>query len=480
MSVLEVGRPVIAAPENYDNLSYDETTALMQAVVPAGLDQLMPHQMETLSQLTARLAAVRGDRAVAEYDRYNAVKDRRLDVPDDLLREQLSGKTILVNGGTGLIGSALLDTISHFGPARMVSLSRGETPTWKEIEGVEYITGVDIRDRATMMRIVGDLNPDIIYHVAAYKYNAEAETLANHTLTTNILGVENVIAAAEAAGTPLVVQASTGKASRPYSPDIYASSKKTGELLFARAAKTGKFTCAAARFTHVVDDSNVRRVVNAQIDQGGPVRLQAPDIPMYIQSAYESAQLLLVSGLEAKPGELRVQAIRELDGYITLGELGLGAIVKKGERVPIYFQGVTPGYEDTAWDLLHGRNNFGKSPLLNSIEVHDVEAARSCPEVDSFPLEIAASDDVKFALDALKDAFDISDGPKLRELNQELAWAMLDARIAKLPTEVVEAICKPIQKAPEKIIAKNPEEFGRTNQAFLRELAARQAAVRTA
>lgn len=103
---------------------------------------------------------------------------------------------------------------------------------------------------------MGEVKPDIISHLAADKYNHLAEERSHYTLATNVRGTWALIAAANAAGVDQIVYASTGKATRPYSPDIYASSKHTGEALMAATATESEMLVSAVRFTHVVDDSN--------------------------------------------------------------------------------------------------------------------------------------------------------------------------------------------------------------------------------
>ena len=97
-----------------------------------------------------------------------------------------------------------------------------------------------------------------------------------------------------------MVCASTGKALRPYSADVYTASKRAAEWLLARAAARAGARYSAARFTHVVDNS----IVHARLldwCEGGVLRLHSADIAFYAQSALESAQLLLAAGLAARP-----------------------------------------------------------------------------------------------------------------------------------------------------------------------------------
>ena len=81
----------------------------------------------------------------------------------------------------------------------------------------------------------------------------------HRTVSTNVLGTRNVLEAAGAAGVPQVVCASTGKALRPYSPDVYTASKRAAEWVASNVAGRGELLCSAARFTHVLDNSVIYR-----------------------------------------------------------------------------------------------------------------------------------------------------------------------------------------------------------------------------
>ena len=469
----------IEAPVQPSRLSEEElctpdaVVAAMCEIAPSGSCALDYPTTQVLTEYTQRLIEMNGAEAGEEYNRYKNIRQRELELPHDKLSKQLAHKTILVTGGTGVIGSALLEEITKYSPGTMVSLSIDEPNPAKTIPEVDYRL-VDIRDRQKLCDIMQELQPDIIYHVAADKYNHEAETRAAHTITTNIDGTQNVIEASEAAGVPQIVYASTGKASRPYAPDVYAASKKTSEWLLAQAAERGKLLCSAARFTHVVDDSSLLQKFNSWIDGGEPLMLQDPDVWFYVQSAKESAQLLLNVGLDAEPGTFLVQAIRDLGVPINLLLLGEGAIVEKGIMAPIYFRGTIPGYEEQVWPYMYDIESAGDvSPLLNVIEAEEVEISKSCPAVDSFRLNIANTfrinrrlSDLQIACQTGKVAYD------LRGMLQELSWAMLDARLDKIGSATLRRVESSILKTPSDRRSTEPDHI-RTSEAFISALALR-------
>ena len=168
--------------------------------------------------------------------------------------ERLGGASVLVTGGTGCIGSTLMAQLARLRPGRLVGVSRGVTTGWPRQAAAEYLVG-DVRDRTRMDEIIAQVRPDVIFHLAAQRSPALAEVDVHATVTTNVLGARTVLTAAAAAGVPQVVCASTGKALRPYSPEIYTASKRAAEWMATTAAASGELLVSAARFTHVIDNS---------------------------------------------------------------------------------------------------------------------------------------------------------------------------------------------------------------------------------
>ncbi len=474
MSTSELVRPQLEVGDlNYVS-NPAEVYDYMRSIAPPGQGELDYSTLETLNELTQRLVALHGAQSIEEYRYYVDTQNRRLEVAEDKLREHLQGKTVLVSGGTGLIGSALLKELSRFSPARVVSVSRGTMEPHQPVTGVEY-SYADVRDRARILAIMQAVQPDVVYHVAADKYNHEAETRAHHTLSTNINGTKNMLEAAEATGVEHFIYASTGKATRPYSPDIYASSKKTGEWLVSEAASRGNMLCSAGRFTHVVDSSSLLQKFHGSIESGQPVRVHNPDTWFYVQSAQESAQLLMNSALEAEKGTLKIHSIRDLKRPVNLGRFGLGAIMASGERVPLYIQGVEEGYEEKAWPgLYHPVSGVEVGPLVSSLEAEDAVPSATCPEVDAFPLKIQPSANLEADFSNLQQILnDAAAKDGLRTANQRMTWTMLDARLDALPADTLERTRQHVAMFSQ-FETQTPEHLG-VNLAIARAIQRRQA-----
>ena len=422
-----------------------EVIEAMVDAVPARKASLDEVEIARLRELTGELLAAKPE-AVAEYARFLGVKQRGLCLPEAEIAEQLDGATVLVTGGTGCIGSTLMAQLTQRRPGRLVCVSRSVTTGWPRQAGAEYLAG-DVRDRARMDEIIAQVRPDVIFHLAAQRSPALAEVEVHRTVSTNVLGSRNVLAAAAAAGVPQVVCASTGKALRPYSPEMYSASKRAAEWTASVAAASGELLVSAARFTHVLDNSIVYERLLDCADAGakadGPgmgtdpvtgeaavVRLHGSSIAFYVQSALESAQLLLIAYLGARPGEFRVHGITDLGWPVSLIDLAVGVLATKQSRTPVYISGYDPGYEEVPFPGLYDPATAGDvSPLFNAFEAAAVVDS-PCPMVDAFKLEMAQNTVSLKLLGALESVCERTEDPaEVRSSLDDLSWSLLDAAL---------------------------------------------------
>lgn len=415
--------------------------AIVRAV-PAHQPSLSGGERDRLRELTAELFRAKPD-AIAEYARFLSIRQRGLCLPEAQLNEQLTGATVMVTGGTGCIGSSLMTQLAARNPARLVSVTRGVTTPWARPPGAEYVTG-DVRDRAWLHELVAELRPDVIFHVAAQRSPALAEIEVHQTVTTNVLGSRNVLAAAAAAGVRQVVCASTGKALRPYSPETYTASKRAAEWIGASAAAAGDMLVSACRFTHVLDNSIIyERLLDWASDEQAVVRLHGASIAFYVQSALESAQLLLLAFAGAARGEFRVHAITDLGWPLNLIDVALGVLESKKSRTPIYISGYDPGYEEVPFPGLYDPATAGDvSPLLNAFETAAL-ASSPCPMINAFRLDMAQETVGPKLLTALEAVCQRTENPvQVKAALDELSWSLLDATLSAAPQTVLDRSAK--------------------------------------
>ncbi|GGL91384.1 NAD-dependent epimerase/dehydratase family protein [Nakamurella endophytica] len=426
----------------------DELVQALTAAVPPGRPHLSAADITALMGPTQALIRHRADAGRAEYRRFRDLRDRAITVDPRRSLAAHRGRTVLVTGGTGCIGSALLEQLQQWRPERLVSLSRGVSAPARRVAGVEY-RSVDVRDREAVAAVVRELRPQLVYHLAAQHDPSLAEREVARTLSTNVTGTANVLDACRRYGVPLV-HASTGKAMRPYSNDVYAASKKLAEWLLASAARSGQVVTGAARFTHVVDNSIICRRLTGWARDRMPVRLHSPDVSFYLQSALEAAQLLVAVGLEAVRGHQRLAAIRDLGWPISLMDLAVGLLAETGSPTAIYLCGFEAGYERRPYPGLYDPRTSGdRSPLFNAWEAAMTTDAEHCPDVDVCPVPAVQDNGPQPFIDAVaRLAAADADPDVLRDALDSASWSVLSSSVRSLPTDLLRRHVALVERLP--------------------------------
>jgi FlaA1/EpsC-like NDP-sugar epimerase len=255
-------------------------------------------------------------------------------VPPDpeLLARNIEGKSVLVTGAGGSIGSELVRQILRNGPRRLVLLESGEGPLYEiglEVEELlrarrkaqepdrepqpEIVTVLgSVLDAALMRNVIESNGVETIYHAAAYKHVPIVEHNAVAGLRNNTFGTLVAAETAERCGVERFVLISTDKAVRPTS--IMGASKRLAEMVLqARAANgRGRTVFTMVRFGNVLDSSGsvVRRFRN-QIEANGPVTVTHPDAIRYFMSIPEAASLVIQAGAMATGGDVFVLEMGE-------------------------------------------------------------------------------------------------------------------------------------------------------------------------
>lgn len=412
----------------------------MCEAAPAGLPDLDQETLGELRSLTQALIAAKPG-AEAERERFLRLRERSIGVPETEAGAWLGGATVLVTGGTGCIGSALMERLARLRPGRLVSVSRGVTTGSPRVPSAEY-AHADIRDSGALGPVFEAVRPDIVFHLAAQRDPGLAEHEVHRTVTTNVLGTWQLIRAAEESGARQVVSASTGKALRPYSREVYTASKRAAEWLLSGAARRGRASYSAARFTHVMDNSIVYSRLLSWCSSG-VIELHAPEITFYAQSALESAELLLRAGLSAGPGNpggaghLRVHAITDLGWPFSLLDLALGVLAGTRSETPIYFSGYAPGYESTPFPGLYDPRTAGEvSPLLNAFEAARVEQVPG-RVTDEFPVRFEPGPRSDEQLAALRAACESAEPEAVHAALDALSWHVLHEMLGTAPREAL-------------------------------------------
>jgi FlaA1/EpsC-like NDP-sugar epimerase len=268
-----------------------------------------------------------------------------------LIREQLAGKTVLVSGGGGSIGSELCRQVAAFGPARLVIAERSENSlldlemelnrNFPSIPVAATIASVnDYRGMRSLMEKTG---VDMVFHAAAYKHVPIMERVPVESAYNNILGTYNLAQAAVDTGVRRFVMISTDKAVNP--TNVMGVTKRIAEMAVqSRNGFTGT-RFMVVRFGNVLGSSgSVVPLFKKQILAGGPVTVTDPNIERFFMTIPEAVQLILQAGSMGQGGEIFVLDMGRPVKILRLAENLITLSGKKPYRdVEISFTGLRPG-----------------------------------------------------------------------------------------------------------------------------------------
>ena len=276
--------------------------------------------------------------------------------------EVLRGKTVLITGGGGSIGSELCRQVARFGPARLVILELSEFNLYSiEQELSERFPGLplgrligDVKDLDGLRAIFQREQPQVVFHAAAYKHVPLMEEHNAWTaLRNNTLGTYHAALAAAEAGVQRFVLISTDKAVNP--TNVMGATKRAAELVIsALAAEHAGTRFMAVRFGNVLGSSgSVIPKFKEQIARGGPVTVTHPDIIRYFMTIPEAARLVLQAAAIGESGQVLVL---DMGGPVKIVDLARDLIRLAGhapEEIAIEFTGLRPGeklYEELLAD----------------------------------------------------------------------------------------------------------------------------------
>jgi nucleoside-diphosphate-sugar epimerase len=351
---------------------------------------------------------------------------------------------VVVTGGAGCIGSEVLQLLKRLNVPTVVSYSKG-LPGSRKVLGVEYQIG-DVLDPKTFGRLLTRVRPDLVIHLAAVRDPGRAERTVREAILTNVIGTQAVLDCARMAEVPTVVAASTGKAMRMYTSDVYASSKQLLEYQLARAAINGNMKTACARFTHVVDNSIISRRLKAWARANNPILLHGRNVDLFVQSAREASELILLSAKIArdnvKPGW--IAAIKDL-GWPPVDLFGLAQDYRDDlrSRSEIRAIGFPMGYEERPYPGTTDPQTAGDhTPLFSAIEAAKAIVPAGIPEsVEATPM-LRTSEAVDHALRIIGSTAYGHDPAALRDALSDACRAYLRLKLECAPPEVLTGMAK--------------------------------------
>jgi FlaA1/EpsC-like NDP-sugar epimerase len=280
------------------------------------------------------------------------------------LEALVKGKSVIVTGGGGSIGSEICDRAATFGAARLLVIENSEPALYAVMETLAAreagvtIEGriADIRDRERILRLMSEFKPDIVFHAAALKHVPILERDWSEGVKTNIFGSVNVADAALAAGAEAMVMISTDKAIEPVS--MLGLTKRFAEMycqaldhdLAAQSGGKAPMRLISVRFGNVLaSNGSVVPKFKAQIEAGGPVTVTHPDMVRYFMTIREACDLVLTAATHAlAPARADVSVyVLNMGQPVKIVDLAERMIrlsgLQPGHDIDIVFTGMRPG-----------------------------------------------------------------------------------------------------------------------------------------
>ncbi|MDO5805642.1 MAG: nucleoside-diphosphate sugar epimerase/dehydratase [Eubacteriales bacterium] len=334
-----------------------------------------------------------------------------VDLRMETIMRYVKGKTVLVTGGGGSIGSEICRQIAGYAPRTLILFDIYENSAY-DIRGellyqypnldLQVLIG-SVRNEKRVNTIFSTYRPELVFHAAAHKHVPLMEDSPNEAIKNNVLGTWNVAKAADAYHAKKMVLISTDKAVRP--TNIMGASKRVCELIVQSFAQTSKTEYAAVRFGNVLgSNGSVVPLFQKQIAHGGPVTVTHPDIIRYFMTIPEAVHLVLQCGALAEGGEIFILDMGEPVKILDLAEnmIRLSGL-EPGKDIPITFTGLRPG-EKLYEELLISLDN------LKTTENKQIFVAQPAP--------VDAECTQRFVRKLVQDAFAESD--HIREEVQRL------------------------------------------------------------
>ena len=295
-------------------------------------------------------------------DELDDVALRDVDVADLLGRDEvmlntrsvsgyITGKTVLVTGGGGSIGSELCRQVCTIAPERVVIFDVYENDAYmlrnellSEYFDIDIIIEIgSVCDESRLRDVFQKHHPSVVFHAAAHKHVPLMEACPREALHNNVFGTLNTVRIADEFGVKRFIFISTDKAVNPTS--VMGATKRMGEMVMQYYAAHSQTVFSAVRFGNVLgSNGSVIPLFKRQIAAGGPVTVTHPDIERFFMTIPEAARLVIQAGGMAKGGEI---FILDMGEPVKIVDLAKGLIQLSGltpdQDIKIVFTGLREG-----------------------------------------------------------------------------------------------------------------------------------------
>ncbi|HLO89823.1 MAG TPA: nucleoside-diphosphate sugar epimerase/dehydratase [Lentimicrobium sp.] len=291
----------------------------------------------------------------------------RLD--NEHMREQLTGRRVMVTGAAGSIGSEMVRQLCQLDVQQLIMVDQAETPMFdlenelKErfpemVVKFEFIIA-NVGDKSMMEQVFAEFTPEVIYHAAAYKHVPMMEQNPYEAVRVNVFGTKVMADLASRFRAERFVMISTDKAVNP--TNVMGATKRAAEIYIQSLNHdfTNKTRFITTRFGNVLgSNGSVIPIFEKQIAAGGPVKVTHPEITRYFMTIPEACQLVLEAGALGNGGEI---LMFDMGKPVRIADLAFNMIRLSGlepdKDIKIVYTGLRPGeklYEELLYDKEKG------------------------------------------------------------------------------------------------------------------------------
>lgn len=363
----KIQQVIFAIPE-LDATGYKRIIGLLEGV---NVEQ------SKVSNLSDNISGKQNAASLKDIDVSDLLQRSEVKLDIESLSENIEGRTILVSGAGGSIGSEIVRQVSRMNPKKVLLLGHGENSIYlitremnQEYSDIEFIPIIgDVQDRSLVFDVMAENKPDIVYHAAAHKHVPLMEYNPHEAVKNNVLGTKNMADAAKANNVKSFVMVSTDKAVN--STSVMGASKRMAELIVTNLNEPGCTKFTVTRFGNVLGSrGSVVPLFKKQIAKGGPVTITDMKMTRYFMTIPEAAKLVIESSILAKGGQLFVLDMGEPVKIIDLATQMIKMSGYKESEIEIREVGLRPGeklYEELSTEGESANKMIAEKIFLGNI-----------------------------------------------------------------------------------------------------------------
>jgi len=327
-----------------------------------------PESYVKLTELTNDLIKIYEHQGRLSKHPFSSARERVLSIPVEAVYYKLKDTTCVVTGGLGCVGSILVNALIELKVKKIIILDINATDS-NSSDGKEIIkVRCDVRNLSSIQNAFLLYKPDYVFHTAAQRDPGYAETHVAETVSINVLGTFNVMQACESVSTvKQMVYASTGKASRYFTEEVYAATKKIGEFVIDAYAKESAVKYSIVRFTHVLDNSLMNSELRESSMNAPYLSVHSPGKYVTAQNAAEAAFLMLNTLVYSEEKQCNLSLVRNLDWPVESLEVALYYAKQSQRSIPIVFVGNPIGYSEKFFRGQFDWSNPAELNLLTNV-----------------------------------------------------------------------------------------------------------------